>query len=168
MEGNDLLIVAGGLGVAPLRSLINFILDNRRDFGKVHILLGCKSPEDMLFREELDSWGERMDVHYQCTVDRPGPDWSGNVGVITTLLPGVDIEPSRTFAAVVGPPVMYKFVIRELLAKDIPEKQILLSFERHMKCGQGKCGRCQIENVYCCQDGPVFTYEAIKYMSEAI
>jgi NAD(P)H-flavin reductase len=168
MEGNDLLMIAGGLGIAPLRSLINFILDNRRDFGKVHILLGCRTPQDMLFQDELDAWEERMDVHYQCTVDRAGPDWAGNVGVITTLLPGVDIEPARTFAAVVGPPVMYKFVIRELLAKDIPEKQILLSFERHMKCGMGKCGRCQIENVYCCQDGPVFTYEEIKYMSEAI
>ncbi|MCE5194957.1 MAG: FAD/NAD(P)-binding protein [Nitrospiraceae bacterium] len=167
LEGNDLLIVAGGLGIAPLRSLINYVLDNRRDFGNVHILLGCKSPNDMLFVDELGEWQKRMDVHYECTVDNAAPDWAGNVGLITTLLPGVDIEPERTFAVVVGPPVMYKFVIKELLAKNIPERQILVSFERHMKCGMGKCGRCQIQGIYCCQDGPVFNYEKIKDLSEA-
>ena len=108
------------------------------------------------------------DLHYACTVDRAAPEWAGNVGVITTLIPGVDIEPARTFAAVVGPPIMYNFVIKELISKGIPEHQILLSFERNMKCGNGKCGRCQIQNLYCCQDGPVFNYEKIKNLSEAI
>ncbi len=168
LEGNDLCIVAGGLGIAPLRSLINYVLANRRDFGKVHILLGCKTPRDMLFVDELDTWKKRMDVYYECTVDKAAPDWAGNVGLITTLIPGVDLEPERTFAIVVGPPVMYKFVIKELLAKNIPERQILVSFERHMKCGMGKCGRCQIQNLYCCQDGPVFNYDDIKNMSEAL
>lgn len=168
LEGNDMLIIAGGLGIAPLRSLITYVLDNRRDFGKVHILFGCKEPKDMLFSDELEHWNKRADLHYACTVDRADPDWAGNVGVITTLIPGVDIEPSRTFAAVVGPPVMYNFVIKELLAKGIPESQILLSFERNMKCGNGKCGRCQIQNLYVCQDGPVFKYEKIKNLSEAI
>jgi len=167
LEGNDLLIIAGGLGIAPLRSLITYVLDNRRDFGKVHILFGCKEPKDMLFNDELDTWNARTDLHYACTVDRAAPDWAGNVGVITTLIPGVDIEPSRTFAAVVGPPIMYNFVIKELLAKGIPERQVLLSFERNMKCGNGKCGRCQIQNLYVCQDGPVFNYEQIKNLSEA-
>lgn len=167
LEGNDLLIIAGGLGLAPLRSLITYVLDNRRDFGKVHILFGCKEPKEILFSDEMKQWSERTDLHYACTVDRADPEWAGNVGVITTLIPGVDIEPSRTFAAVVGPPVMYNFVIKELLAKGIPERQILLSFERHMKCGNGKCGHCQIQNLYCCQDGPVFNYEKIKYLSEA-
>ncbi len=167
LEGNDLLVVAAGLGIAPLRSLITYVLDNRRDFGKVHILFGCKEPKEMLFSDELEHWNERTDLHYACTVDRADPDWAGNVGVITTLIPGVDIEPLRTFAAVVGPPVMYKFVIKELLAKGIPERQILLSFERNMKCGNGKCGRCQIQNLYVCQDGPVFNYEQIKNLSEA-
>jgi sulfhydrogenase subunit gamma (sulfur reductase) len=168
LEGNDLLVIAAGLGIAPLRSLISYVLDNRRDFGKVHILFGCKEPKDMLFSDELEHWNERTDLHYACTVDRADPDWAGNVGVITTLIPGVDIEPLRTFAAVVGPPVMYKFVIKELLAKGIPERQILLSFERNMKCGNGKCGRCQIQNFYVCQDGPVFNYEHIKNLSEAL
>ncbi|MCC6346131.1 MAG: FAD/NAD(P)-binding protein [Nitrospirales bacterium] len=168
LEGNDLLIVAGGLGIAPLRSLIKHVLFNRRMFGKVHILLGCKSPQDMLFSDELDQWERRMDVHYECTVDRAAPDWAGNVGVITTLIPGVDIEPERTFAVVVGPPIMYRFVIKELLAKNIPERQILLSFERHMKCGMGKCGRCQIQGLYVCQDGPVFSFADIRNVSEAL
>jgi NAD(P)H-flavin reductase len=168
LEGNDLLLIAGGLGLAPMRSLITYVLDNRRDFGKVHILFGCKEPGEMLFSDELEKWNERTDLHYACTVDRADPEWAGNVGVITTLIPGVDIEPARTFAAVVGPPVMYNFVIKELLSKEIPERQILLSFERNMKCGNGKCGRCQIQNLYCCQDGPVFNYEKIKNLSEAI
>ncbi|MBE0426394.1 MAG: FAD/NAD(P)-binding protein [Nitrospirae bacterium] len=167
LEGNDLLIIAGGLGLAPLRSLITYVLDSRRDFGRVHILFGCKEPKELLFRDELEQWSERTDLHYACTVDRADADWAGNVGVITTLIPGVDIEPARTFAAIVGPPVMYNFVIKELLNKGIPENQIYLSFERHMKCGNGKCGRCQIQNLYCCQDGPVFNYEKIKNMSEA-
>jgi sulfhydrogenase subunit gamma (sulfur reductase) len=167
LTGNDLLIIAGGLGIAPLRSLITYVIDNRRDFGKVHILFGCKEPKEMLFSDELEGWSMRTDLHYACTVDRADPDWAGNVGVITTLIPGVDIDPLRTFAAVVGPPVMYNFVIKELLAKGIPEDQILLSFERNMKCGNGKCGRCQIQNLYVCQDGPVFHYERIKNLSEA-
>ncbi|NTU41915.1 MAG: oxidoreductase [Nitrospirales bacterium] len=168
LEGNDLLIIAGGLGIAPLRSLIKYALDNRRDFGKVHILLGCKTPQDILFADEIGEWEQRMDVHYECTVDKAAPDWAGHVGLITTLIPGVDLEPERTFGVVVGPPIMYRFVIKELLEKKIPERQILLSFERHMKCGMGKCGRCQIQNLYCCQDGPVFNYEEIKNMSEAL
>lgn len=168
LEGNDLLIIAGGLGIAPLRSLIKHVLNNRRDFGKVHILLGCKTPGDMLFVDELDQWNSRMDVYYYCTVDRAAPDWAGHVGLITTLIPGVQMEPERTFAILVGPPIMYKFVIKELLAKNIPERQILLSFERHMKCGMGKCGRCQIQGMYVCQDGPVFNFADIKHMSEAL
>jgi sulfhydrogenase subunit gamma (sulfur reductase) len=166
-EGNDLLMVAGGLGIAPLRSLIKYVLDNRRDFGKVHILLGCKSPNDILFFDEIEQWSTRIDVHYECTVDRAVPEWQGHVGLITTLIPGVHLEPERTFAVVVGPPVMYKFVIKELLAKNIPGRQILVSFERHMKCGMGKCGHCQIQHVYACQDGPVFNYDQIKYLKES-
>jgi len=168
LEGNDLLFVAGGLGIVPLRSLINFVIDNRRDFGKVTILVGCKTPKDMLFGDEVDHWQERLDVNFSCTVDKSDPDWKGNVGVITTLLPGVNLDAARTFAVVTGPPIMYKFVIRELLKKDIPEDQIFLSLERHMKCGVGKCGHCQIGNVYCCQDGPVFSYNQIKDNVDAL
>jgi NAD(P)H-flavin reductase len=165
MTGNDLLFVAGGLGIAPLRSLINFVIDNRREFGKVDILLGCKTPTDMLFGDEIKNWQKRLDVNFSCTVDRTAPDWKGNVGLITSLIPGVTINPEKTFSVVVGPPIMYKFVIAELLKKNLPERQIILSLERHMKCGMGKCGHCQIDhpkNYYCCKDGPTFTYEEVK------
>lgn len=167
-EGNDLLFVAGGLGIVPLRSLINFVIDNRRDFGKVDILLGCKTPADLLFDEEIEEWSKRVDVAFNCTVDRSDPDWKGNVGLITALIPGVTIDPIRTFAVVIGPPIMYKFVLVELVKKDIPANQIYVSLERHMKCGVGKCGHCQIDGLYCCQDGPVFSYDTIKNVPEAI
>ena len=168
LEGNDLLFVAGGLGIVPLRSLINFVIGNRKNFGKVDILLGCRNPQEMLFHEELAGWKERLDVNFNCTVDKADPDWKGNVGLITSLIPGVTLDSERTFAVVVGPPIMYKFVIMKLLDKNIPERQILISLERHMKCGLGKCGHCQIGNTYCCQDGPVFTYEKVKAIGGAI
>lgn len=168
LEGNDILFVAGGLGIVPMRSLINFVFDNRRDFGKVNILLGCKTPKNMLFGNEVEYWQTRMDVNFNCTVDKGDPDWAGNVGLITALLPGVNLDSDHTFAIVVGPPIMYKFVIKELLAKGIPERQIILSLERHMKCGLGKCGHCQIENIYCCQDGPVFSFDKIKHIKGVI
>jgi len=168
LEGSDLLFVAGGLGIVPLHSLINYAIDNRRDFGKVNILLGCGKPEDLLYSDELDEWTKRLDVNFECTVDRADSGWKGNVGLITSLIPGVNLDPVRTFAVVVGPPIMYKFVITELLEKGIPERQILVSLERHMKCGLGKCGHCQINGVYCCQDGPVFSYDKIKNIRESI
>ncbi|MDD5019798.1 MAG: FAD/NAD(P)-binding protein [Candidatus Omnitrophica bacterium] len=164
MRGNDLLLVAGGLGIVPLRSLIHYILDQRKDFGDVQILLGCKTPKDMLFGEEVEAWQKRTDIKFNCTVDRADPDWKGNVGLITSLIPGVSIEPKKTYAVVVGPPIMYKFVIVELLKKDIPGHQIIVSLERKMKCGLGKCGHCQIRGVYVCQSGPVFTYDQLRQM----
>jgi len=162
LEGNDLFFIAGGLGIVPLRSLINYVIDNRRDFGNINILLGCKTPDSMLFGDEVEIWQKRLDVNFNCTVDKADPDWAGNVGLITSLIPGVNLDPDRTFAIVVGPPIMYKYVIKELIAKKIPERQIYLSLERHMKCGLGRCGHCQIEDIYCCQDGPVFCYDQIK------
>ncbi|MBE3036521.1 MAG: FAD/NAD(P)-binding protein, partial [Candidatus Atribacteria bacterium] len=162
------LFVAGGLGIVPLHSLINYAIDNRRDFGKVNILLGCGKPEDLLYSDELDEWTKRLDVNFECTVDRADSGWKGNVGLITSLIPGVNLVPVRTFAIVVGPPIMYKFVISMLLEKGIPERQILISLERHMKCGLGKCGHCQINGIYCCQEGPVFSYDKIKNIRESI
>ncbi|MFA5039390.1 MAG: FAD/NAD(P)-binding protein [Candidatus Omnitrophota bacterium] len=164
MKGNNILIVAGGLGIVPLRSLIHYILDQRKDFGDVQILLGCKTPKDMLFGEEIEDWQKRTDIKFNCTVDRADPDWKGNVGLITSLIPGASIEPKKTYAVVVGPPIMYKFVIVELLKKEIPTHQIIVSLERKMKCGLGKCGHCQIRGVYVCQSGPVFTFEQLKAM----
>ncbi len=168
LKGNDLILVAGGLGIVPLRSFINFVIDRRRDFGDVSILLGCKEPKDRLFTNEIDEWNRMTDINYSCTVDKADPDWQGNVGVITTLIPGVDIDINRTYAVVVGPPIMYKFVVAELLKKGLPGKQIILSLERRMKCGLGKCGHCQINDKYVCQDGPTFTYDELKGLEEAL
>ena len=162
MFGYDVVIVGGGLGIVPLRSLIRYIMDNRNDFGNVQMLLGCRTPKELLFENEAKDWMKRAEIKFNCTVDKGDPEWQGNVGLITTLIPGVNLNPSRTYAVVVGPPVMYKFVIRELLKKEIPDHQIVVSLERRMKCGLGKCGHCQIEGVYVCQKGPVFTYDQLK------
>jgi len=169
MRGQDILFTAGGLGLVPLRSLINTVLDQRQDFGRVLILYGCKNPSEILFRNELARWEKRDDVEFHLTVDRGDATWTGNVGVITRLFPKITVDPHKTVAVIVGPPIMYKFVLIEVLAnKGIPEDQIYLSLERRMKCGVGKCGHCQINNVYVCQSGPVFTYEQIKHLGEAI
>ncbi|MCX5749725.1 MAG: FAD/NAD(P)-binding protein [Candidatus Saganbacteria bacterium] len=162
MFGYDILVVGGGLGMVPLRSLIRYVMANRNDFGNVQILLGCKSPNELLFNEEANEWMKRAEIKRNCTVDKADEEWKGNVGVITTLIPGVDIIPERTYAVVVGPPIMMKFTLVSLLEKKIPEHQIVLSLERRMKCGLGKCGHCQIEGVYVCQTGPVFTYNQLK------
>ena len=168
MAGHDVMMVAGGLGLAPLRSLIHYIIDNRRDFGTFNILLGCKSPDSMLFGQEIKDWEKRADINFACTVDRSAPDWAGNVGLITALIPGVDIDVRVTYAACAGPPIMYRFVIEELLKKGLSDQNIYLTLERHMKCGVGHCGHCQIAGKYCCKDGPVFRYDAVKNLEGAL
>jgi sulfhydrogenase subunit gamma (sulfur reductase) len=168
MKGKDVLFAAGGLGLAPLRSLINEVLDKRGSFGRVIILYGTKHPSEILFKDELAQWAGRDDVEFHMTVDRGDEDWQGNVGVITTLFPNVNINPHNTVAAICGPPIMYRFVLMEMLGKGISETQIYLSLERRMKCGVGKCGHCQINELYCCQDGPVFRYADIKALEEAL
>jgi sulfhydrogenase subunit gamma (sulfur reductase) len=168
MKGKDVLFAAGGLGLAPLRSLINQVLDERGSFGRVIVLYGTKQPSEILFKDELLGWADRTDVEFHMTVDRGDDKWRGNVGVITRLFPKVHVDPRNTVAATCGPPVMYRFVLMEMLGKGIPETQIYLSLERRMKCGVGKCGHCQINNLYCCQDGPVFTYAQLKGLEEAL
>jgi sulfhydrogenase subunit gamma (sulfur reductase) len=168
MKGKDILFAAGGLGLAPLRSLINQVLDERGAFGRVIVLYGTKHPSEILFKGELEEWAERDDVEFHMTVDRADEGWTGNVGVITRLFPKVTVNPRNTVAATCGPPIMYRFVLMEMLGKGIPETQIYLSLERRMKCGVGKCGHCQINDLYCCQDGPVFTYAQIKGLEEAL
>lgn len=168
MKGNDILFIAGGLGLAPLRSLIYYVLEKREDFAKVTILYGAKSPDDILFADELESWKFRGDIDLEITVDVPGADWSGKSGVITRLIPPLKLNPSNTYAMIVGPPVMYKYVLLELQMKQLPENNIIMSLERRMKCGVGKCGHCQINGVYVCLEGPEFSYHTLKFLSEAI
>lgn len=166
--GKDLLMLPGGLGLAPLRSLINEVLDDRARFGRVIILYGARNPSELLFTDELAEWAARGDVELRVTVDRPDESWTGNVGVITTLLPDTHIDAPRTVAITVGPPVMYRFVLAELLAKGVREGNIWLSLERRMRCGVGKCGHCQMSHIFTCQDGPVFVYAGIKHLEEAL
>ena len=168
LNGRDLVLVAGGLGLAPLRSLIQYILDRRKDFGKVSVLLGAKRPEEVLFRSELKEYrgAGGLDVHV--TVDRANEGWTENVGVVTVLFSRISIDAAKTSAVVVGPPVMYKFVLLELLARKLAPGNIYVSLERRMKCGIAKCGHCQINKMYVCQDGPVFTFKQIRGLGEAI
>jgi sulfite reductase subunit B len=166
--GKDILIIGGGIGIVPLRSLINYIIDNRKDFGRLIILYGAKSPEELLYPDELDIWESDNTIEYHVTVDKGTPDWKGNTGVITTLIPPLDLELNNTIAAVVGPPIMYKFVLMTLKTKRIPDENIYISFERRMKCGVGKCGHCQINHTYVCQEGPVYHYPDVKNLQEAV
>lgn len=165
-KGYDLLIVAGGIGLVPARSFINYAIDNRKKYGSITVLFGSKSPAERLFIKELGNWKEQIEFHE--TVDRPDAGWKGNVGVITTLFPKIAIDPKRTIVAIVGPPIMYKFVLMECKKKDVPDKNIFMSLERRMKCGVGKCGHCQMNGVYVCQKGPVFRYSDIKELEEAL
>jgi len=168
LKGKDILIVAGGIGLFPLRSLINYILDKRSKFGRLIILSGSRTPQERMFVSELEKWHKREDVELLETVDKGDEKWIGNVGVVTTLFPKADVDPRKTFAITVGPPVMYKFVVAECQKKGIPDERIAMSLERRMKCGIGKCGHCQINGVYVCQEGPVFTYAEVKKLREAI
>jgi NAD(P)H-flavin reductase len=167
-RGKDVLFAPGGLGLAPLRSLINQVLDERAMYGRVILLYGAKTPGELLFKDELQAWGERSDLELWVTVDRGDETWTGNTGVITTLFRHISVYPRNTVAITCGPPVMYRFVLMELFGKGIPEGNIYLSLERRMKCGVGKCGHCQINNVYACQSGPVFSYKEIKGLEEAL
>jgi NAD(P)H-flavin reductase len=159
MEGQDLLIVAGGLGMAPLRSLLWYALDRRERFGAVTLMYGARTPGDMLFRDELVSLANLEAINTLLTVDRdPTGTWAHNIGLLPELFKKAHLDPRRTYAAVVGPPVVYKFVLRELLAMNFSKDRILMSLERRMKCGVGKCGHCSVGYKYTCIHGPVFTY----------
>jgi len=167
-RGKNILFVAGGIGLVPMRSFIHFVLEHREEYGEVTILFGTRNPSERLFLDELEQWRKRKDIRYLETVDRADQEWNGHVGVITTLFPKIDVDPSKTYCVIVGPPVMYRFAILEAKAKGIPDSQIFLSLERRMKCGLGKCGHCQINHFYVCQDGPVFRYTDIFGLEEAL
>jgi sulfite reductase subunit B len=171
MKGRDLLFVCGGIGLVPVRSAIDYVLDHREDYGEVNILFGTRTPSDRLFVDDLKRWRENPDITFIETVDiadTRGPVWTGPVGVITTLIPRLTLDPEKTTTVICGPPIMYRFVLMELRKMQLREDQIFVSLERHMKCGVGKCGHCQINGIYACQKGPVFRYSEIESVREAI
>jgi len=159
MRRNDLLIVAGGLGMAPLRSLLWYALDHRDEFKNITLMYGSKRPEEVLFRGELQDLVGRADINCLLTVDAdPSGTWKNYVGLLPTMFDHAKFEPQRTYAAVCGPPVVYKFILRKLLELNFSKNRILMSLERRMKCGVGKCGHCSIGYKYTCLQGPIFTY----------
>jgi NAD(P)H-flavin reductase len=168
MKKQDILFICGGIGLVPVRSAIQYVFDHRKDYGHVTILFGTKSPGERLFTDETKTWAAQRDTVYMETVDRGDEGWKGNVGVITTLMPRVQIDPAKTVAVICGPPIMYKFVIIELRKMGMGPERVYLSLERHMKCGVGKCGHCQINGMYVCQQGAVFRYADVMTSREAI
>ncbi|MFC1965657.1 FAD/NAD(P)-binding protein [Chloroflexota bacterium] len=168
IKGKDIIFICGGIGLVPVRSAINYVLDNREDYGYVRILFGAKAPADRLFIDEVAEWTSKENVDYMETVDRGDEQWTGNVGVITTLMTDMMLDPVKTIAIICGPPVMYKFAILQLKNMGMTDQNVYISLERNMKCGVGKCGHCQINHLYVCQDGPVFKWADISEVPEAI
>jgi len=168
MKGRSVILVAGGLGLAPLRAPIFHVTENRSDFQDIHILYGTKSPEQLLFDYQYEAWRRIDDVNIQIIVEEPNEAWTGPVGMITKLLDDVKVDPSETFAIVCGPPVMFKFVCQRLSKMGIPMDRMFVSLERRMHCGMGKCCRCNVGSTYTCTDGPVFDYWSVINLKEAI
>ncbi len=171
LAGKDLLLISGGCGLAPMRSLIQYCQDRPDEFGKIRILYGAKTPPERLFKEDLIDWAQSPAFACKYAVDGvPGGDCfdEGEIGLITVLIPPLEIDPQETIAVIVGPPIMYRFVIAELKKKGLTEDHIIVSLERYMKCGVGKCGHCAIEHLYCCLDGPVFWLNQISGLRGAI
>jgi len=169
VAGKDLLFVAGGLGLAPCRSFILDALNRREKFSRVTILYGARTPKDLLYRRDLEAWAARKDSEFLMTVDRGDAEWKGHTGVITTLFRKIEkSDPARTVAFIIGPPIMFKFAVLEALARGLRKTNIYCSLERRMKCGLGKCGHCQIRNVYVCQEGPIFSYADVMRLREGI
>ena len=165
-KGLDILIIGGGIGLPPLRSLIEAILQERNAFGTITILYGARTSRDRVNKNELDRWRSRGDLILLETVDVGDETWTGPVGVVTTLFKQITVDPSRTIAYTCGPPIMIKFVIQDLLKMGLAEDRIVSTLERYMKCGVGKCGHCAIGPKYVCVDGPVFTYRQLRDLPE--
>lgn len=161
-HGRDLVIAAGGIGLAPLRSVIYHALARRSDFGEVVILLGARSPQDICFKGELRRWGARRDLQVHVTVDHIAGRWRGNVGVVTKLIPDARFDPENTIALMCGPEVMMRFTALALQKRGVPFERMFASLERNMRCAVGFCGHCQFGPTFICKDGPVFRYDRVK------
>ncbi|MEM3615672.1 MAG: FAD/NAD(P)-binding protein [Candidatus Methanomethylicia archaeon] len=161
-EGFDILIVSGGIGIAPLRPVIMEVERNRDRYGRMIILYGARTPRDLVYRREFERYKRIRNTEFHVTVDRGEEEWAGAVGVVTTLIPKVDVDPKNTIAMVCGPEIMMKFTVKDLIKKKIPEERIYISMERRMRCGIGQCGHCQVGPYFVCKDGPVFQFSKIK------
>ena len=165
-RGRDVVVVAGGIGLAPLRPVIYQVLQHRKEYGRLVILYGARSPRDLLYRKEMATWARNRETQVLITVDYGGLSWRGHVGVVTTLFKYARLEPTRSLAMVCGPEIMMRFVTRELEAHGLGRDDIYLSMERNMKCAVGFCGHCQYGPHFICKDGPVFRYEQMRPLWE--
>jgi len=168
MKGHNVLLIAGGLGIAPLRAPIFHVTENRAEYENVHLLYGTRRPDQMIFRYQYEQWRDiyGLDLHF--IVEKPDETWDGEVGMITQLIDGLPVDMTRTWAIVCGPPVMFKFVCNKLNGLGLPMHRMFVSLERRMHCGMGKCCRCNVGSTYTCIDGPVFDYWAVQNLKEAI
>jgi NAD(P)H-flavin reductase len=168
-EQANLLLMAGGLGLAPLRSFVRRALLRRERFGRIDLLVGARSPDELLFKDDLGTWGARQDdVHVHLTVDAARADWTGRIGAITSLLDGLPVDSAKTVAFLCGPPVMYRHCLRRLLAMGLYEHNLWLTLERRMKCGLGLCGNCQVDGHYLCAEGPLVSWREVRHLREVV
>jgi NAD(P)H-flavin reductase len=161
-EGRDVLLVAGGLGLAPLRSAVYHLLANRERYRNITLLYGGRSPDELLYRRELELWRGRLDVQVEVTVDRAPASWRGRVGVVPKLIPSADLDPEHAVALVCGPEVMMRFTAAALIDRGLAADRTFVSLERNMRCAIGLCGHCQLQNLFICKDGPVFALDAVE------
>ena len=165
-EGHDLVIVAGGIGLAPLHGALWHALDNRSHYRKLVLLYGGRSPGDLLYRDELEQLRHRDDIDLDVTVDAGDVSWRGQVGVVPQLVPTAEFEPANTFALVVGPEIMMRYTVAALRARGVPPERMFLSMERNMRCGLGHCGHCQLGPTLICRDGPVYDAAHLEELME--
>ncbi len=165
-QGRDVLVIAGGIGLAPLRPVIYEVLHNREKYGRLVILYGARSPRDLLYRKELAAWARQRETQVLVTVDYGGLSWRGNVGVVTTLFKYVRLQPAHSLAFACGPEIMMRFVARDLETHGLARENICLSMERNMKCAVGFCGHCRYGRHFICKDGPIFSYDRMRPLLE--
>lgn len=168
IKGKNVVYVAGGIGLIPLRSSIVHVLQHRQDFGRILLIYGSKSSQELMYRDMIAKWQATEGFETHITIDRPQPGWTGQVGFVHTLVAPAKVPVENTVAFVCGPPLMFNSVIKELLAAGLKDEAIVSTLERHMKCGIGKCQHCAIGRTLVCTDGPVYTYKQIKTLGEQI
>ncbi len=161
-KGKEVLVVGGGCGFAPIRSLMYSLFDIRDQITNLFFRGGCREPKELVYRSETEQWAQRGDLNLKLTVDQADSEWTGSVGVVTTILDDVEMDYASGIGVVCGPPIMMKFATLKLLEMGFREQNIYLSMEKNMSCGIGKCGHCRIGTYYACTDGPVFSYDKIK------
>jgi len=160
-NGRDFVVIAGGIGLAPLRPVLYHLMAQREKYRKVVLLYGARTPEEILYKRQLERWRGKFDLEVQVTVDRGASGWRGNVGVVTPLVARAPFNPSNTVALVCGPEIMMRFAVMELQKRGVPPERTYVSMERNMKCGLGYCGHCQWGSTFVCKDGPVFRLDRI-------